>query len=242
VPIPQATLLVVDEEPTIRELLSAALRFAGFQVSSAASGAEAAEAVARERPDLVVLDVVLSDMDGFTFLRRLRRRPEALPLGVPHDPIPVIFLTAKDGADDKVSALQAGCDDYITKPFSLEELIARIRAILRRTTAATSDRHLRVADLELDPIGHQALRAGLPVALSPTEFRLLDYLMVNTGRVVSKKQILDNVWAYDFDGDHTIVESYISYLRRKVDSGADGSPRLIHTLRGVGYVLRPPAA
>ncbi|MHA6765145.1 winged helix-turn-helix domain-containing protein [Streptacidiphilus sp. PAMC 29251] len=229
-PLPQATLLVVDEEPTLRELLSAALRFAGFRVCSAATGAEAAQAVVREHPDLVLLDLVLSDMDGFTFLRRLRLRPD-----------PVLWSSSPRGAgaEDRLSALRAGCDDYLTKPFNLEELVARIRAILRRTAALAPDR-LTVADLELDPVGHQALRAGRPVDLSPTEFKLLDYLMSNSGRVVTKKQILDHVWSYDFDGDLTIVESYISYLRRKVDSGADGSPRLIHTLRGIGYVLRPP--
>ncbi|MEY9964179.1 two-component system OmpR family response regulator [Streptacidiphilus sp. MAP12-16] len=238
----EAKLLIVDDEPNIRELLSASLRFAGFHVSSAASGSEAAEAVARDRPDLVVLDVMLPDMDGFTVLRRLRDQSAAPPKDAAHDRIPVILLTAKDSADDKISGLKAGSDDYVTKPFSLEELIARIRAILRRTSGPAADNRLVVADLELDRIGHQALRAGRPAFLSPTEFRLLEYLMSNTGRVVSKVQILDHVWAYDFGGDLSIVESYISYLRRKIDSGADGSPKLIHTLRGIGYVLRPPAA
>ncbi|WP_370466520.1 winged helix-turn-helix domain-containing protein [Streptacidiphilus sp. PB12-B1b] len=154
----------------------------------------------------------------------------------------MIFLTAKDGVDDKISGLTAGGDDYVTKPFSLEELIARIRAILRRTGGIADEDHLVVGDLELDPVGHQVHRAGRAVSLSPTEFKLLEYLMNNTGRVVSKMQILDHVWAYDFGGDLSIVESYISYLRRKVDSGANGSPKLIHTVRGIGYVLRRPAA
>jgi two-component system, OmpR family, response regulator len=222
----EASLLVVDDEPNIRELLSASLRFAGFRVSSAASGAEAVTAVARDRPDLVVLDVMLPDMDGFAVVRRLRDDSGAATRGAERDRIPVIFLTAKDGVDDKISGLTAGGDDYVTKPFSLEELIARIRAILRRTGGIADEDH----------------RAGRPVSLSPTEFKLLEYLMNNTGRVVSKMQILDHVWAYDFGGDLSIVESYISYLRRKVDSGANGSPKLIHTVRGIGYVLRRPAA
>ncbi|WP_269855240.1 response regulator transcription factor [Streptomyces sp. RPT161] len=234
---PEASLLVVDDEPNIRELLSASLRFAGFKVVSAASGVEALAAVARERPDLVVLDVMLPDMDGFAVVRRLREESGPAPA---RDRLPVLFLTAKDGVEDKVSGLTAGGDDYVTKPFSLEELIARIRAILRRTGEPADDRNLAVGDLELDQLGHQVLRAGRPVSLSPTEFKLLEYLMTNAGRVVSKRQILDHVWAYDFGGDLSIVESYISYLRRKVDSGADGAPKLIHTVRGIGYVLRRP--
>ncbi|SEK70114.1 response regulator transcription factor [Streptacidiphilus jiangxiensis] len=231
----EASLLVVDDEPNIRELLSASLRFAGFRVASAATGAEAVAYVQRTRPDLVVLDVMLPDVDGFALVKRLRDDSD-------RDKIPVIFLTAKDGVDDKINGLTAGGDDYVTKPFSLEELIARIRAILRRTGGPADDGRLVVADLELDLVGHQVHRAGRPVSLSPTEFKLLEYLMTNTGRVVSKMQILDHVWAYDFGGDLSIVESYISYLRRKMDSGADGVPKLIHTVRGVGYVLRRPAA
>jgi two-component system OmpR family response regulator len=231
----EASLLVVDDEPNIRELLSASLRFAGFRVASAATGAEAVAYVQRTRPDLVVLDVMLPDADGFTLVKRLRDDSD-------RDKIPVIFLTAKDGVEDKISGLTAGGDDYVTKPFSLEELIARIRAILRRTGGPADDGRLVVADLELDLVGHQVHRAGRSVSLSPTEFKLLEYLMTNTGRVVSKMQILDHVWAYDFGGDLSIVESYISYLRRKMDSGADGAPKLIHTVRGVGYVLRRPAA
>ncbi|MET9220441.1 MULTISPECIES: response regulator transcription factor [unclassified Streptomyces] len=239
---PEASLLVVDDEPNIRELLSASLRFVGFKVVSAASGADALAAVARERPDLVVLDVMLPDMTGFAVVRHLREEsgPHARPGSGAADRLPVLFLTAKDGVDDKISGLTAGGDDYVTKPFSLEELIARIRAILRRTGGPTDEGRLVAGDLELDPVGHQVLRAGRPVSLSPTEFKLLAYLMANADRVVSKLQILDHVWAYDFGGDLSIVESYISYVRRKVDSGADGTVKLIHTVRGVGYVLRRP--
>jgi two-component system OmpR family response regulator len=238
----EASLLVVDDEPNIRELLAASLRFVGFKVVSAATGAEALAAVAKEPPDLVVLDVMLPDMDGFTVIRRLREKSDAwsrTAAAVPEH-LPVLFLTAKDGTDDKISGLTAGGDDYVTKPFSLEELIARIRAILRRTGSPDYNGTLVVEDLELDPVGHQVLRSGRPVALSPTEFKLLEHLMTNAGRVLSKPQILDHVWAYDFGGDLSIVESYISYLRRKVDSGEDGTPKLIHTVRGVGYVLRRP--
>jgi two-component system OmpR family response regulator len=225
---PGERLLVVDDEPTVRELLSATLRFAGFVVASAATGAEAVDAARRERPDLVLLDVMLPDFDGFQVVRRLRElaRPS----------IPVLFLTARDSPKDKVTGLTLGGDDYVTKPFDLEELIARIRAILRRTgspEAAT----LVVGDLELDPEAHQTHRAGAPVRLSPTEFRLLHYLVVNAGRVVSKPQILEHVWQYDFAGDSSIVDTYISYLRRKLDPTG---PRLIHTVHGVGYVLRKP--
>ncbi|MGW3736449.1 response regulator transcription factor [Streptomyces sp. NPDC005148] len=238
----EASLLVVDDEPNIRELLAASLRFVGFKVVSAATGAEALAAVAKEHPDLVVLDVMLPDMDGFTVVKRLREDSGAYgrTAAATCDHLPVLFLTAKDGIDDKISGLTAGGDDYVTKPFSLEELIARIRAILRRTGGPDSNDTLVVDELELDPVGHQVLRSGRPVPLSPTEFKLLEYLMTNAGRVLSKPQILDHVWAYDFSGDFSIVESYISYLRRKVDSGEDGAPKLIHTVRGVGYVLRPP--
>ncbi|KIE25548.1 alkaline phosphatase [Streptomyces sp. MUSC 125] len=240
---PEASLLVVDDEPNIRELLSASLRFAGFRVVSAATGAEALTAVAQERPDLVVLDVMLPDMDGFAVAKRLWEDSgphSSRTAGGATDRLPVLFLTAKDGVEDKISGLTAGGDDYVIKPFSLEELIARIRAILRRTGAPTDDGRLVAGDLELDPVGHQVIRAGRPVSLSPTEFKLLAYLMANADRVVSKPQILDHVWAYDFGGDLSIVESYISYVRRKVDSGVDGAAKLIHTVRGVGYVLRRP--
>ncbi|WP_141967119.1 response regulator transcription factor [Actinomadura hallensis] len=223
-------LLVVDDEATVRELLSAALRFAGFSVTSAATGAEAVAAAAERPPDLVLLDVMLPDMDGFEVVRRLSEPPRAA--GAP----PVLFLTARDAQADKVTGLSLGADDYVTKPFDLEELIARIRAILRRT-AGRPGAVFTVGDLELDAEGHQVTRAGRPVRVSPTEFRLLRHLMENTGRVVSKAEILDRVWRYDFGGDASIVDTYISYLRRKVDTG---EPKLIHTIRGVGYVMREP--
>ncbi|MET8699203.1 response regulator transcription factor [Kitasatospora sp. NPDC058032] len=241
----EAYLLVVDDEPNIRELLSASLRFSGFRVASAATGAEALRLVAADRPDLVVLDVMLPDLDGFTVVERLREQTSrgliAGPAhGHPGDHLPVLLLTAKDGVGDKVQGLAAGADDYVTKPFSLEELIARIRAILRRSGGPAEDGRLMVADLVLDPIAHEVTRGGGVVALSPTEFKLLHYLMANVGRVVSKAQILDHVWAYDFGGDLSIVESYISYLRRKLDSGPAHGPKLIHTVRGIGYALRRP--
>jgi two-component system OmpR family response regulator len=213
------------------ELLSASLRLAGFQVTTATSGLEALQAVQRHRPDLVVLDVMLPDLDGFDVARRLRTGDTRTP---------VLFLTARDATEDKIRGLTLGGDDYVTKPFSLEEVVARIRAVLRRTRAGSSPpppTRLQAADLELDEESHEVWRAGRRVALSPTEFKLLRYLLVNTGRVLSKAQILDHVWQYDFRGDSGIVESYVSYLRRKVDAV---EPRLIHTIRGVGYVLRLP--
>ena len=215
------SLLVVDDEPTVRELLSATLRFAGFAVTSAATGAAAVDAARREPPDLVLLDVMLPDMDGFTVVRRLRQGGER---------VPVLFLTARDAPADKVQGLTLGGDDYVTKPFDLEELIARIRAILRRTGGSSVD-VLVVGDLSLDPAGRQVTRSGTPVRLSPTEFRLLHHLMRNAGTVVSKAEILERVWQYDFGGDASIVDTYISYLRRKLD------PALIRTVHGVGYVL-----
>ncbi|WUH99841.1 response regulator transcription factor [Spirillospora sp. NBC_00431] len=225
-------LLVVDDEATVRELLSATLRFAGFRVASAATGADAVAAATEEPPDLVLLDVMLPDMDGFEVVRRLRERRRESRGG----PVPVLFLTAKDGQADKVTGLSLGADDYVTKPFDLEELIARIRAILRRTKGHHAD-VLTVGALALDAEGHQVTRDGRPVRVSPTEFRLLRYLMENAGVVVSKAQILDRVWRYDFGGDASIVDTYISYLRRKVDTE---EPKLIHTVHGVGYVLREP--
>jgi two-component system, OmpR family, response regulator len=221
-------LLVVDDEATVRELLSATLRFAGFSVASASTGAEAIAAATREPPDLVLLDVMLPDVDGFEVVRQLRDRPGS--------PVPVLFLTARDRQADKVTGLSLGADDYVTKPFDLEELIARIRAILRRTYGVPAAL-LTVGDLELDLEGHQVTRAGRPVRLSATEFRLLHYLMQNAGHVVSKAQILDRVWAYDFGGDASIVDTYISYLRRKADTG---EPKLIQTVHGIGYVMREP--
>ena len=225
-------LLVVDDEDTVRELLSATLRFAGFEVSSAATAGAAVAAAVAEPPDLVLLDVMLPDMDGFEVVRRLR---EQHPGGRVR-PVAVLFLTARGRQADKVTGLSLGADDYVTKPFDLEELIARIRAILRRTAEHPAE-VLTVGELDLDAEGHQVTRSGHPVRVSPTEFRLLRYLMENAGHVVSKAQILDRVWSYDFGGDVSIVDTYISYLRRKVDVG---EPKLIHTVHGVGYVMREP--
>ncbi|WP_444663123.1 response regulator transcription factor [Cellulomonas sp. CW35] len=231
----EARLLVVDDEPNIRELLATSLRFAGFEVHAAADGNSALRLARDLDPDLLVLDVMLPDMDGFTVTRRLREKGQHMP---------VLFLTARDDTQDKVQGLTVGGDDYVTKPFSLEEVVARIRAILRRTSPAEElDANvIRYADLELDEDSHEVRRAGQEIDLSPTEFKLLRYLMLNAGRVLSKSQILDHVWQYDWGGDANIVESYISYLRRKVDSltGPDGEklPPLIHTKRGVGYLLR----
>ena len=226
----EAKLLVVDDEPNIRELLSTSLRFAGFEVVSAGNGREALAAVEAHAPDLAVLDVMLPDMDGFTVTRRLRAAGKHFP---------VLFLTAKDDTEDKVTGLTVGGDDYVTKPFSLDEVVARIRAVLRRTQPLLEDDEavIRVDDLELDDDAHEVRRGGKVIELSPTEFKLLRYLMLNPNRVLSKAQILDHVWEYDFNGDASIVESYISYLRRKVDLDPD-APALIQTKRGVGYVLR----
>lgn len=225
----EARLLVVDDEPTILELLAGSLRFAGFEVLTAASGAEALRIAAAARPDLIMLDVMMPEGDGFEVVRRIRA-------GGPW--VPVIFLTARGAVGDRVAGLTLGGDDYITKPFSLDEVLARIRAVLRRSTGgAQAGSRLAIADLELDEDSHQVRRGGTVVALTPNEFKLLRFLMTNAGRVLSKAQILDHVWDYDFSGESNIVESYISYLRRKLDSGV---PRLIHTIRGIGYVLRIP--
>ncbi|MDP4506037.1 response regulator transcription factor [Nonomuraea turcica] len=219
----EALIMVVDDEPSIRDLLSASLRYSGFEVLTAADGQEAVEVAERASPDLVVLDVMLPDLDGLEVAKRIGA--------------PVLFLTARDATEDKIAGLRVG-DDYVTKPFSLEEVQARIRAVLRRTRAeGTPASKLKVADLELDEDAGEVWRAGRQIRLSPTEFKLLHYFMVNAGRVLSKAQILDHVWNYDFGGTSGVVESYVSYLRRKVD---DVEPRLIHTLRSVGYVLREP--
>jgi two-component system OmpR family response regulator len=218
-------LLVVDDEATVRELLAATLRFAGFRVTSAATAGEAIASAAKDPPDLVLLDVMLPDMDGFEVVRRLRETRT-----------PVMFLTARDRPADKVAGLSLGADDYVTKPFDLEELIARIRAILRRTSGHPTG-VVTVGALALDAEGHQVTRHGRPVRVSATEFRLLRHLMENAGRVVTKAQILEKVWRYDFGGDASIVDTYISYLRRKVDVE---EPKLIHTVHGVGYVMREP--
>ncbi|SEP26530.1 response regulator transcription factor [Trujillonella endophytica] len=229
---PEARLLVVDDEPNIRELLSASLRYAGFEVATAADGQQALAMAASFRPDLLVLDVMMPGLDGFGVVRRLRETGRHTP---------VLFLTARDAPEDKVSGLTLGGDDYVTKPFSLDEVVARIRAVLRRTSAgaqrAAEAPRLTFADIELDEESHEVVKAGTLIGLSPTEFKLLRYLMANAGRVLSKAQILDHVWNYDFNGEANVVESYISYLRRKVDTT---EPRLLHTIRGVGYTLRLP--
>ena len=228
---PEARLLVVEDEPNIRELLATSLRFAGFEVHVAGDGATALRQAAEHQLDLVVLDVMLPDMDGFTVTRKLRDTGRLLP---------IVFVTARDSLDDKIKGLTVGGDDYVTKPFSLEEVVARIRAVLRRTRGeADEDRQvIAFEDLELDEDSHEVRRAGRVIETSPTEFKLLRYLMLNPNRVLSKAQILDHVWDYDFRGESGIVESYISYLRRKIDT--EGLPPLIHTKRGVGYVLRMP--
>jgi two-component system OmpR family response regulator len=225
-----ARILVVDDEPNITDLLSTALRYTGFTVAVAGNGRQALSQATTFLPELILLDVMLPDLDGFEVCRRLRDD------GVT---VPVLFLTAKDATEDKVGGLAIGGDDYVTKPFSLEEVIARIRAVLRRTRTDVGDGgHLRFADLEMDEDTHQVRRGGHLVDLSPTEFKLLRYLMLNANRVLSKAQILDHVWQYDFGGDANVVETYISYLRKKIDRIEQP---LIHTIRGVGYCLRLPA-
>ncbi|GAA0472467.1 DNA-binding response regulator [Paractinoplanes deccanensis] len=225
-------VLVVDDEPNISALLSATLRLVEFDVRVAESGHAALVAIEEYEPDLVVLDVMLPDLDGFDVAKRLRATGSR---------VPVLFLTARDAVEDRISGLTAGADDYVTKPFSLQEVVLRIRAILRRSRPELEEPAetgvLRYADLEMDEDAHEVRRAGRLVDLSPTEFNLLKYLLINAGRVVSKAQILDRVWKYDFGGDGRIVESYVYYLRRKIDRT---DPPLIHTVRGVGYALRLP--
>ncbi len=227
---PEARLLVVDDEPNILELLATSLRFAGFEVHTATNGTQAVALSAGLDPDLIVLDVMMPGLDGFEVVRRIRADGQLAP---------VLFLTARDAVEDRIAGLTLGADDYVTKPFSLGELVARIRAVLRRAgmTPHPESEPLVFADIELDEDAHEVRKAGEVVDLSPTEFKLLRYLMANPGRVLSKAQILDHVWHYDFGGEATVVESYISYLRRKVDTT---QPRLLHTVRGVGYVLRLP--
>jgi two-component system OmpR family response regulator len=222
-------VLVVDDEPNIVELISMALRFQGFNVETAASGQEAIAAVAAFKPHLIVLDVMLPDMDGFDVAGRL---------GAQRAGVPIIFLTARDSTEDKVRGLSGGGDDYMTKPFSLEELVARIRTILRRTGQASADSgRLVFADLELDEESREVTRAGAPVELTATEYRLLRYLMLNPRRVLTRAQLLDHVWDYDFGGDGRVLETYISYLRKKLDREG---PSLIRTVRGVGYSMQAP--
>ena len=224
-------ILVVDDESSISDLISTSLRFVGFDVRTAANGAQALQIAEEFKPHAMVLDVMLPDLDGFEVCKQIRN--EGVETGV-------LFLTAKDGMDDKVKGLTLGGDDYMTKPFSLEELVARLRALLRRTGVTQIDHNeekIRFADLELDEATHEVRRAGQLLDLSPTEFLLIRYLLINADRVVSKSQILDHVWQYDFRGDAGIVETYISYLRKKIDIF---NPPLIHTIRGVGYRLRMP--
>jgi two-component system OmpR family response regulator len=223
-------VLVVDDEPNIRDLVAVALRFHGFAPVTVATGEEALRDVRAERPDLVVLDVMLPDVDGFEVCRRMRAEG--------HD-VPVIFLTARDTPSDTVTGLTLGGDDYVTKPFSIDALVARVRAVLRRSAAAPDHEGvLRVADLELDEKRWTVRRAATDVDLSPTEFRLLAYLMRNAGQVLSREQLLESVWGWGHSGNSQVVETYISYLRRKLDPLG---PPLIHTQRGVGYALRAPS-
>ena len=225
-------ILVVDDENSISELIATSLRFVGFDVRTAATGSQALTIAEEFKPHALILDVMLPDQDGFEVCRQLRQDGHS---------VGVLFLTAKDSVEDKIAGLTIGGDDYVTKPFSLEELVARLRALLRRigaTTVEGDDEKVRFADLELNEATHEVRRAGTLIELSPTEFLLLRYLMINADRVVSKSQILDHVWQYDFRGDAGIVETYISYLRKKIDCF---EPALIHTVRGVGYRLRLPA-
>jgi two-component system OmpR family response regulator len=222
-------VLVVDDEPNIVEVVSMALRFQGFAVETAGTGREAIAAVTRFKPHLIVLDVMLPDMEGFDVAERL---------GAQRAGVPIIFLTARDATADKIRGLTGGGDDYMTKPFSLEELVARIRTILRRTgQAAPESARLVFEDLELDEESHEVTRGGVPIELTATEYRLLRYLLLNPRRVMTRAQILDHVWDYDFGGDGRVLETYISYLRKKLD--AHGPP-LIRTVRGVGYALQIP--
>jgi two-component system OmpR family response regulator len=225
-------VLVVDDELHIRELVSMGLRYSGFDVTTAEGGREALDMVRRHRPDLVVLDVMLPDLDGFEVAKRIRETDGGA------DRLPVIFLTARDTTADKIEGLTLGGDDYVTKPFSIEELIARVQAVLRRTAGTgPTDHRLTFSDLVLDEETREVWRANHPIELTATEYRLLHYLLLNARRVLTRSQILERVWEYDFAGNASVLETYISYLRHKVDR--DGPP-LIHTVRGVGYTLREP--
>ncbi len=224
-------VLVVDDETVLAEMVSMALRYEGWSISTAGDGAGAIAAARTTRPDVVVLDVMLPDMSGLDVLRRLREQNPGLP---------VLLLTAKDAVEDRIAGLTAGGDDYVTKPFSIEEVVLRLRALLRRTGVTTEDSgaQIVVGDLVLDEDSHDVTRAGESISLTSTEFELLRFMMRNSKRVLSKAQILDRVWSYDFGGRSNIVELYISYLRKKIDSGREP---MIHTLRGAGYVLKPAA-
>jgi two-component system, OmpR family, response regulator len=230
-PTQNTRILVVDDEPNITDLVATALRYEGFEVAVAGNGHDALAMVTSFRPDIVILDVMLPDVDGFAVRTRLGERGED---------VPVLFLTARDAPEDKIRGLTIGGDDYVTKPFSLEELVARIRAILRRIgPGARQSGVMRFADMELDEETYEVRRDGRRIELTPTEFKLLRFLMLNPKRVLSKGQILDHVWEYDFGGDAAIVETYISYLRKKVDAK---EPHLIQTVRGFGYTIRLPEA
>ncbi|BAU98571.1 two-component response regulator [Aurantimicrobium minutum] len=223
-------VLVVDDEASLTDLLQMALRYEGWEIKTAADGSSAIATARDFRPDAVVLDIMLPDIDGLQVLQRMR---------ADGNDVPVLFLTAKDSLDDRIAGLTAGGDDYVTKPFSLEEVVARLRGLIRRSTLtvdANESPVLTVGDLELDEDSHEVRRAGRPIELTATEFELLRYLMRNPRRVVSKTQILDRVWDYDFGGKSSVVEIYISYLRKKID--AEGSP-MLHTVRGAGYMIKP---
>ncbi len=222
-------VLVVDDEENITFLVASALELAGMETAAAATGRDALARVSSWRPDAVVLDVMLPDLDGFAVLQRLRDQGHS---------VPVVFLTARNTTDDRVRGLSDGGDDYLVKPFEVAELVARVQLRLRRSGDSIGNRRLRCADLEMDTERHEVIRAGQPVHLSPTEYKLLHYLLVNTGRVLSRDQILDQVWSYDFEGDPSVVDTYVSYLRRKIDHL---SPKLIHTVRGMGFCLRVEA-
>ncbi len=228
VPTVQNRVLVVDDEPNIVDVISMALRFQGFEVAAAGTGSEALAAVQSFRPQVMVLDVMLPDMEGFEVAERL---------GAERSHVPILFLTARDAGEDKLRGLTTGGDDYMTKPFSLEELVARLRNILRRTGHGGDSSRMVFEDLELDEDTREVTRGGAQVELTATEYRLLRYLMLNPRRVLTRGQILDHVWDYDFGGDARVLETYISYLRKKLDRHG---PSLIHTSRGVGYALRPP--
>jgi two-component system OmpR family response regulator len=222
-------VLVVDDEPNIVDVISMALRYEGFEVDAAGTGAEALAKARDTRPDVMLLDVMLPDMEGFEVAKQLSAERAR---------VPIIFLTARDATEDRVRGLTVGGDDYVTKPFSLEELIARVRALLRRAGVADDDSSvLAFADVELDDDAHEVTRNGQLIELTPTEYRLLRYLMLNPRRVLSRTQLLEHVWDYDYGGDARVLETYVSYLRRKLD---EHGPPLIHTVRGVGYVLRLP--
>lgn len=222
-------VLVVDDEAVLAEMVSMALRYEGWKIATASDGASAIAAARNQRPDVVVLDVMLPDMSGLDVLHKLREENPQLP---------VLLLTAKDAVEDRIAGLTAGGDDYVTKPFSIEEVVLRLRALLRRTGVTTVDSgaQLVVGDLVLDEDSHEVTRAGEPISLTSTEFELLRFMMRNSKRVLSKAQILDRVWSYGFGGRSNIVELYISYLRKKIDNGREP---MIHTLRGAGYVLKP---